>query len=245
MKIDQEVLSVLSRANITGSMLMLTGQLDRNLYTRANKVLEAAGGKWDRKAKAHVFDADAGDRIEQILLTGDVLVPKDEFDFFPTPPAVVLEIIKAAAAMPGQFVLEPSAGTGNIAAAFASSFDVDCVEILEANCEKLRHGIYRCVKCCDFLELEGTPIYDRIVMNPPFSKRRDIKHVLHALKFLKPGGRLVAVMPPSFTYRTDRLSEEFNSVLRQYGATLAPLPDASFKSSGTLVSTVLVTIDKS
>ena len=59
-------------------------QLDRNMYQRTNKVLEAAGGKWNRKAQAHLFDDDAFTRIDQIILTGQVEVPKDEFNFFPT-----------------------------------------------------------------------------------------------------------------------------------------------------------------
>src|SRR3546814_5430905 len=77
MKIDQQVLQVLSNASVDGHMLFLNGQLDRNLYTRTNKVLEAAGGKWNRKAKAHVFEQPASDRVEQMLLTGDIVVPQD------------------------------------------------------------------------------------------------------------------------------------------------------------------------
>lgn len=56
MRVDDEVLAVLSRAETNGFELKLTGQLDRKLYERTNKVLEAAGGKWSRKAKAHIFE---------------------------------------------------------------------------------------------------------------------------------------------------------------------------------------------
>ncbi len=244
MKIEQDVLGVLARAQVAGSMLKLTEQLDRSLYTRTNKVLEAAGGKWDRKAGAHVFDADASDRIEQILLTGDVVVPKDEYDFFPTPPAVVMEMLAVANVQPGARVLEPSAGRGNIALQFAALAQVDCIEILAANCEVLATGPYRSVDQADFLEMTPNPVYDLVVMNPPFSKRRDIKHVMHAFKFLKPGGRLVAIMPPSFTYRTDKLTNEFTDALAIYGAKWKALPEGSFKSSGTMVATVLLTINK-
>ena len=84
MRIDDEVLAVLSSAEASGCNVTLTGQLDRKLYERTNKVLEAAGGKWNRKARAHLFDDDAFTRIDQIILTGQVEVPKDEFNFFPT-----------------------------------------------------------------------------------------------------------------------------------------------------------------
>src|SRR4051794_285291 len=35
--------------------------------------------------------------------------------------------------------------------------------------------------------------FDRIVMNPPFDHGSDIEHIRHAMKYLKPGGRLVAI----------------------------------------------------
>lgn len=70
----------------------MTLQLDRKLYGRTNKVLEA-GGKWNRKAKAHIFPGDATARVDEILLTGSVEVPKDEFNFFPTPPEIVRRLV--------------------------------------------------------------------------------------------------------------------------------------------------------
>ena len=56
MRIDDDVLAVLSRSTVVGSSLVIPDQLDRKLYVKTNKVLEAAGGKWNRKARAHVFD---------------------------------------------------------------------------------------------------------------------------------------------------------------------------------------------
>ena len=64
MQVSQDVLAVLSRAETTGNELKLVDQLDRQLYTRTNKVLEAAGGKWDRKAQAHLFDIEAAIRLD-------------------------------------------------------------------------------------------------------------------------------------------------------------------------------------
>ena len=75
MRIDDEVLAVLSAAQTEGCNVFLTGQLDRKLYDRTNKVLEAADGQWNRKARAHVFAADAFDRMDQIILSGSVEVP--------------------------------------------------------------------------------------------------------------------------------------------------------------------------
>jgi predicted RNA methylase len=252
MEIANDVLSILSSSAIEGRFLKLPGQLDRKLYERTDKVLRAAGGLWIRGQKAHMFPEDASERIEQIILTGSVVVPRDEFDYFPTPPAVVAAVVLAADCSAGMTVLEPSAGKGHIAKAFMDYAVVDCVEVLEQHYEVLsdlvgergKRGI-RCVSHNDFLAVEPEAFYDRVVMNPPFSKRADIHHVTHAWKFVRPGGRLVAVMPPSFMYRTDKLTRAFNDMRNAAKSMLVEeLPEHSFKSSGTLVSTVLLTMDK-
>lgn len=248
MRVDNEVLNVLSAAECHGKNLVLTGQLDRNLYTRTNKVLEAAGGKWNRKEKAHIFDIDASERIEQIILTGDVVVPKDDFEFFPTPPDVVRHVINFADIRDGMRVLEPSAGQGAIAKAAhdaAADVMIDMYELMPSNNDALHalnlrlSGIGEPV---DFLTVEPAPIYDRVVMNPPFGRQADIKHVNHALKFLKPGGLLVSVMSSSVTFRSNKLTSDFRQLVENRGGHIEELPEGAFKSSGTMVSTVIVVI---
>lgn len=248
MRVDNEVLNVLSAAECNGPQLFLTGQLDRNLYTRTNKVLEAAGGKWNRKAKAHIFDTDASDRIEQIILTGDVVVPKDDFEFFPTPPAVAERVIELADIQNGMRVLEPSAGKGALAlAAQQSALDVkvDMFELMPENNAHLHSMNIKTAKIgdpIDFLSVEPMASFDRIVMNPPFGRQADIKHVSHALKFLKPGGLLVSVMASSLTFRSNKLTTDFRQLIVDRGGHIEELPEGAFKSSGTMVNTVIVVI---
>lgn len=243
MQVDQTVLSVLSSAQATGNAVVLIGQLDRKLYEKTNKVLEAAGGKWNRKARAHVFDGDAADRLDQIILTGQVEVPKDEFNFFPTPPEVVSVLLDLADVQAGMAVLEPSAGHGAIARACAEvGAHVDCIELMAANAEILRADERLCVREVDFMSVPVVQGYDRVVMNPPFLKQADIKHVAHAHQFLKPGGRLVAVMSAGVTFRENKLTTSFRDFVDECGGCITALPDASFKASGTMVNTVVVTI---
>ncbi|CUJ98094.1 Uncharacterised protein [Achromobacter sp. 2789STDY5608615] len=243
MQVEQSVLSVLSAAQATGNAVVLTGQLDRKLYEKTNKVLEAAGGKWNRKARAHVFDGDAADRLDQIILTGHVEVPKDEFNFFPTPPDVIRVLLDLADVQPGMAVLEPSAGHGAIAKACADiGAHVDCIELMAANAVVLRSDDRLCVREVDFLSVPVVQGYDRAVMNPPFLKQADIKHVSHAHLFLKPGGLLVAVMSAGVRFRENKLTTDFRTLVEQRGGSISALPDASFKSSGTMVNTVVVTI---
>lgn len=244
MRVEDDVLAVLSRAETNGNALVLTGQLDRRMYERTNKVLEAAGGKWNRKAKAHIFEDEAANRVDQIILSGEVEVPKDEFNFFPSPPAVVARLMELADVSQGMRVLEPSAGKGAIAYACSDAgAAVDCYELMEANFVALAGDMrLGSVRHMDFLEQAPEESYDRVVMNPPFAKQADIKHVLHALRFLKPGGLLVSVMAASVAFRDNKLTQDFRDLIRERGGDIEALPEGAFKASGTMVRSVIVTI---
>src|SRR3546814_4693212 len=112
-------------------------------------------------------------------------------------------------------VLEPSAGQGAIANQVAKMARVDCIELLPDNAAKIQvQGNIRSVLQSDFLSQAAQPQYDRVIMNPPFEKQADIKHVLHAHKFLKPGGRLVSVMAASVLFRSNRLTVDFREFVR-------------------------------
>ncbi len=249
MKVENDVMQVLNNAAVSGNKVALIGQLDRNLYVRTDKVLQAAGGKWNKKEKAHVFDSDAEERIDQIILTGDVIVPKDEYNYFPTPKAVVNRLVELAKIGDGMMVLEPSAGRGAIVRgviAAASNVMVDMHELNAENYALLMSADFPlsgiAPEPADFLTTEPNPVYDRVVMNPPFMKQADIKHVTHALKFLKPDGVLVAVMSAGVIFRSNRLPVEFRQMVESRGGYFEELPDGAFKESGTMVNTVIVVI---
>jgi predicted RNA methylase len=247
MNIDSKVLDVLSNATMSGNSLKLTGQLDRPLYVATNKVLELAGGKWNRKAQAHVFDGDAAEIIDQIILIGQITNKKQELGYFPTPPAVVDRLLELADVRHGMDALEPSAGTGNIVRALIDAgAHVTAVEIDPNNClvlqrqQEITGGLD--IKQGDFLTYNWPDRFDRIVMNPPFAKNVAPAHVLKALTFLKSGGRLVSVMPSSVTFRTDTLNRLVRAAV-EVGGSIETLPDNSFTESGTNVNTVIVTME--
>lgn len=79
-------------------------------------------------------------------------------------------------------------------------------------------------------------------MNPPFDRGRDVDHVTHALKFLKPGGRLVSIMAAGVEYRTDRKTSDFRATVERFKGSIRDLPFGSFAESGTNVNTVIVTM---
>lgn len=140
--------------------------------------------------------------------------------------------------------LEPSAGHGELALrARDAGAVVDCIELMEANHAYLLTlpGL-RTIERRDFLGIAPSPDYDRIVMNQPFMKQADIKHVSHALGFLKPGGRLVSVMAAGVSFRTDARTTAFRKLIEERGGQVEALPEGSFKESGTGVNTVIAVI---
>lgn len=79
--------------------------------------------------------------------------------------------------------------------------------------------------------------YDRIIMNPPFSKRQDAEHVRHAYELLKPGGRIVAIMGEGVFFGQDQKAQDFRAWLESVGGTSEKLPDGSFMDPSLPVNT--------
>jgi len=152
-------------------------------------------------------------------------------------------------------VLEPSAGRGALAtAAYNIEADVTCVEIDKDACTDLRSLGFE-VFNFDFLDLTPKALgelcdvpggkFDAVLMNPPFSKGRDAAHVKHALNFVKRGGRIVAIIAKSFTFRDDRAYAEFRDIFAAHNGTIVrELPEGTFKDAGTNIATYLITLDK-
>lgn len=240
--IDEKTLAILSRVTVEGNNIFLTcGQLDRKQYTAVNEVLENMGGKWDKKIKAHVFTCDPIDALEQVLLTGEIIPPK-KYGYFPTPPELAKRVVELAAIDPGHIILEPSAGQGGIADFLPMRPMVTCVELLPENVTVLKDKGYF-VHEGDFLTKSCGAEYDRVVMNPPFEKQADIDHVLHAWDCVVPGGRLVAIMASSVAFRENSKTVGFRKLIDRHGF-MENNPAGAFKSSGTMVSTVTVVLDK-
>lgn len=242
--LSTEALQVLDRSTTDGNRLKLPEQLDRLLYMTVAKAIEAVGGKWSRRDGCHIFDGDAAEAIDPILLTGMVTNTKQDFGFFETPPDIVSRMIQLAGIKPSDRVLEPNAGNGAIARVVAPlCAHLHLVEIQSHLARKLsgQRG-FDSVWCDDFLKMLPNPNFDAVLMNPPFAKQADIHHVTHATRMLKPGGRLVAVMGAGVTFRNNRLTTVFRELVDDMSGTIEPLPAGSFKVSGTGVNTVLVTL---
>lgn len=128
-------------------------------------------------------------------------------------------------------VLEPSCGDGRILdevrARGCEGFGIEVHAGRAAEARAKGHAVLT----GNFLEQPARPEFDVVVMNPPFYGRHYVKHVRHALKFLKPGGTLVSILPATAHYDHKELDGRWSD-----------LPQGSFSEAGTNVPTGILTI---
>ena len=158
---------------------------------------------------------------------------------FQTPPALAARLVALLGDITGSRVLEPSAGLGRILDALAPGNPSEVVAIeLAQDCARELYGQQRdTVKLLqrDFLSVFPDEIghFDFIAMNPPFTMRSDIRHIEHALDFLKPGGTVAALM-----LATDHRRNHF----REMASTWEEIPAGAFRSENTNAPTILFSV---
>jgi phospholipid N-methyltransferase len=171
------------------------------------------------------------------------------FNLFQTPPEIARRMVERAGicGKPFQRVLEPSAGLGRILRPIlAQVHPSGLVVAVEESPECIRE-LYRVTDSApravsiysgDFLSMSACDIggpFDAILMNPPFERGRDVKHIRHAAGMLAPGGVLVGLCYHGATQERE---------LRPEVDTWKVLPEGSFRSEGTGAGVVMVTIRK-
>jgi predicted RNA methylase len=115
---------------------------------------------------------------------------QDNPDLWPTPlslhPEIFSEIDKLG------IVLEPQAGSGNLAKAAKShgAMRVDCIEI-DPRLQEMLIGQGLRIIDGDFLGYAPTTMYDTILMNPPF--RNGDKHLLKAIEIMY-NGQIICIL---------------------------------------------------
>lgn len=244
MKVKENILDILGECVIQGNTVFLPQtQLDRKVYVEVNKCLESIGGKWNRKAKGHVFGDKPTDLLDNLILTGETTDLKKEYQYFPTPKAVVRMMVELAEIRPSDLLLEPSAGQGAILDEFPTRNPYVAIELSPNNIKVLRDKGYS-VAQCDFLTHNPPDGYDKIIMNPPFSRQQDIDHILHAFDLIEDGGILVSVVSESPFFRSNKKSVEFREFLDKNDAEVTTLPEGAFKDSGTMVRTRIIKVRK-
>ncbi|MEQ9748917.1 MAG: strawberry notch family protein, partial [Marinovum algicola] len=232
-----------------------------------------AGGAWDWRMAYDLMQAAAvqvllrgngvaGDIAAAKLLASRLLTEtrrseqQIRLQQFSTPLSFAAMVVRAAAVRKGETLLEPSAGTGALAA-FAARAGAT---LLLNEIDPFRQRLLRAVFGGEVTGHDGEHIDDLlqrpvlpdvVVMNPPFAasvdRSRDkhiaAKHLIAAAKRLAPGGRLVAIMPPGFTPERD--AAHWSRACSLLTPRLAlTMPGQVYRKLGTTVETQLMIFDK-
>ena len=179
---------------------------------------------------------------------------------FSTPIELAYIAARAAGIRPGDFVLEPSAGTGML----AIHAEVAGATLALNEWAEERHGLLRALfPKVSVTRHDGAQIHDRldarirpsvILMNPPFSAsplidgrhpNATFEHIRSALARLEPNGRLVAITGESFSPYGRSWRSAFEK-LQAVGTLVATIPmrRGFFRRHGTDVESRLTVFDK-
>lgn len=254
-----DVADIFRRSAFTADSIDIP-EVNRDLYMKMKAAIEGLGGKWNRKRKTHVFHQPprtllsedfsepingnvSFEAINKTVQAGGKIAAVP--NLFPTPPAVADIMVELAKISKDDVVLEPSAGTGNlIDAVKRAGINPIVFTAIEQN-QALREGLVArrargewwddmTILRADFLTVTSSELkFTKILMNPPFDKGIDIKHVEHALGFLEPGGKLVAIIAGG-----SRQAAAFKDRASYW----EELPSGTF--AGTGVRSILMVIDK-
>ena len=174
------------------------------------------------------------------------MIPNDSKDYYPTPPALAAELLAGleidghSIKYAGGPILEPSAGSGDLARAIEKAagiaynsdgtrdkyrpgndylleaLQLDCIEKSAALRATLKENGFRVIHD-DFLTFTPRAHYKAIIMNPPFSE--GARHLLHALHIMERGGEVRCILNAE-TIRNPCTNErkELAALLAKYNA---------------------------
>lgn len=230
------------------------GQLDPKVYKEVKETLLriAGGGRWNRGRGLHVFSRDPRPELDALVGgEGDMVMPVDQdqaLSFFATPAALAQLLVEGLGYLsPASVLLEPSAGDGAIVRALRAAFPDACIDAIEVDVHRAASidgaSEVFAMPFADFHAVTAPGMYDAVVMNPPFTEPGNatawLDHITLAWSLVRPGGRLRAVAPASFEQRQTGPIAALRARVEDCGS-WRRLPDDAFKTSGTLVRTVLI-----
>jgi phospholipid N-methyltransferase len=248
--IQPRILAILGQLKFDGNNATIPMQLDRPTYVEVHKVLELAGGKWNKKAKAHVFSDDEAEAvIIDAVAQGHIFDRKKAFQYFPTPDRLADKMCSRADLGTQELtILEPSAGDGAIVRAIRRcdpNSTIDTIEIDEKHRDSLKKSGASIINIGDFMLLPTSlfkDTFNRIIANPPFRNLQDIIHLRRMYDVLAPKGTLVCLTSPSWQFRSTKLCKEFRTWLDGLAHTVEEIESGTF--SDTDIRTLLITIKK-
>lgn len=173
-------------------------------------------------------------------------------DFYATPEPIGLFMVMLARLRAGQSFLEPSTGTGSIAAWCPHNVNLTCVENSYELFERLqllinRRATFKHMSFENFYYGRG---FDGTVMNPPFGTGGKLaaEHLKKACELTRGTGRVVALIPDTenMDKRVEKMLRELEKdkcYMRMIGS--YSLPTLTFERAGTSVKTKILVFIRS
>lgn len=231
---------LLTAAAVDGHQVTVPGAAGHTGFRAACQILAAAGGT-RAGLNRYEFSADAAAIVGELLSALGVQRPRPATPDR-TPDPVAARMTDIAGDLTGKKVLVPWASTGTLARAAARRLAaVDCIEACEDLAAGLHaSGLYHHVTCAGFAALTPEPGYDAVLAHPPFLLGDEVKHVLEAQRWLRPGGVIVALLPGNITSRTDAAASQLRVLADALGGRIEPSPDPAYRPPGYDGATVIV-----
>lgn len=145
----------------------------------------------------------------------------DNYQFYPTPPALAERMWRMFECHAFRRVLDPSAGEGDLLEAFPSEWKYMLQHVTKDVCEIdiSRHPVLRSkgypIVGLDFLDMADGAIWSHVLINPPFAEGD--KHVLHAWRILYEGEIVAQINAETLRNPHTATRRELVALIEQHG----------------------------
>lgn len=250
-------ISLIKRGVLNNCIIFLPKMSDAD-YNRIKPFIEHLGTHWREKEQGFRYNISDGlmeRRIEKLCEAREIVLSEYQLfqiknQYYPTPHRLAREMVKLAKIEAGHKVLEPSAGSGRLLNEIIRYTDIENIqgiEIDESKAQTLHKCGYNIINTSfeDYYNNKKSNVeFDRVVMNPPFSEERDLRHTAMAFNLLKTGGILVGLVAENSLYYDREITRKFNSYLAEFDAQVIDVPYGTFEESGTLVDICIIVLEK-
>ena len=222
------------------------------------------GGHWSEAHQGFVFIKEVSTEIIKGAIQkannknplSKEQIEREKLQAYFTPLKLSKRMQQLAHICDNDIVLDPSAGTGNLVNGL--NVPKEKIFLIEPNaefCEFLRRSGYVNVIQSTFEEALDRKMLpnniSKVLINPPFSKQTDLKHILLAYGLLNKGGTLVSIIGKNSLLERD-INNQKSPILENFVNTcksskfnqIVNLEPASFEESGTIYDTCMIILEK-
>lgn len=163
-----------------------------------------------------------------------------------TSQSVINQMIGNVIFQNGSRILEPSAGSGDLAQGILEhNPDVllDCVELNKELRETLINKGFNVIGE-DFLQLKVNEIYDFIIAAPTYKNNIDVVHIMHMFNHLKVGGTIISLSHPAWITGDCSSQKYFREWLLDKDYSMRMLKDNSFVEKYMTQPSLIMTITR-